>query len=153
MNGGELFDFIAAKENVTENEAIEFLKQILKGVGFMHNKQIAHFDLKVREKTSCLLTPLSPHICKRCVSVRTSFPTSFYFCGQKAVKSTMRGMALEISCHKVRPLDPRLHKTFALPPTEARFSSCTDTMGFSILTSSAGLKVLSELIFFVERIV
>ncbi|KAF4076791.1 hypothetical protein AMELA_G00219200 [Ameiurus melas] len=46
IRGGELFDFIAAKENVTENEAIDFLKQILKGADFMHSKQIAHFDLK-----------------------------------------------------------------------------------------------------------
>lgn len=33
---------------MSEEEAIEFLKQILKGVGFMHTKNIAHFDLKVR---------------------------------------------------------------------------------------------------------
>lgn len=46
INGGELFDFIAEKENLLENEAIEFMKQILKGVGFMHSKHIAHFDLK-----------------------------------------------------------------------------------------------------------
>ncbi|KAI4889177.1 hypothetical protein NFI96_032643 [Prochilodus magdalenae] len=47
IRGGELFDFIAEKENLMENEAIEFMKQILKGVAFMHSKQIAHFDLKV----------------------------------------------------------------------------------------------------------
>ncbi|KAG9278490.1 death-associated protein kinase 2 [Astyanax mexicanus] len=46
IRGGELFDFVAEKENLTEIEAIEFLKQILKGVAFMHSKQIAHFDLK-----------------------------------------------------------------------------------------------------------
>ncbi|KAG9345357.1 hypothetical protein JZ751_009904, partial [Albula glossodonta] len=46
ISGGELFDFIAEKENLSENEAIEFLKQILQGVGFMHSKRIAHFDLK-----------------------------------------------------------------------------------------------------------
>lgn len=46
IRGGELFDFVAEKENLMENEAIEFLKQILKGVSFMHCKQIAHFDLK-----------------------------------------------------------------------------------------------------------
>ncbi|CAL8371685.1 unnamed protein product [Boreogadus saida] len=46
ISGGELFDFIAAKDNVTESEAIAFLKQILEGVGFMHSKHIAHFDLK-----------------------------------------------------------------------------------------------------------
>lgn len=47
MSGGELFDFIAEKEILTEDEAIEFMKQILDGLGFMHSKNIGHFDLKV----------------------------------------------------------------------------------------------------------
>ncbi|XP_028255143.1 death-associated protein kinase 2 [Parambassis ranga] len=46
VSGGELFDFIAEKENLLESEAIEFMKQILAGLGFMHSKNIAHFDLK-----------------------------------------------------------------------------------------------------------
>ncbi|CAB1454303.1 unnamed protein product [Pleuronectes platessa] len=46
VSGGELFDFIAEKENLLESEAIEFMKQILEGLGFMHSKKIAHFDLK-----------------------------------------------------------------------------------------------------------
>lgn len=46
VSGGELFDFIAEKENLLESEAIEFMKQILEGLGFMHSKNIAHFDLK-----------------------------------------------------------------------------------------------------------
>ncbi|KAJ3608599.1 hypothetical protein NHX12_023131 [Muraenolepis orangiensis] len=46
IDGGELFDFIAEKDNVSESEAIEFLKQILQAVDFMHSKHIAHFDLK-----------------------------------------------------------------------------------------------------------
>ncbi|KAM4602513.1 death-associated protein kinase 2 isoform 2-T4 [Polymixia lowei] len=46
ISGGELFDFIAEKENLSENEAIEFMKQVLQSVGFMHSKHIAHFDLK-----------------------------------------------------------------------------------------------------------
>lgn len=46
VRGGELFDFIAEKENLPENEAIEFMKQILDGLNFMHSKNIAHFDLK-----------------------------------------------------------------------------------------------------------
>lgn len=47
INGGELFDFIAEKEILTEAEAIEFLKQILHGAAYMHSRHIAHFDLKV----------------------------------------------------------------------------------------------------------
>ncbi|XP_029299080.1 death-associated protein kinase 2 isoform X2 [Cottoperca gobio] len=46
VSGGELFDFIAEKENLLESEAIEFMKQILEGLGFLHSKNIAHFDLK-----------------------------------------------------------------------------------------------------------
>ncbi|XP_063769832.1 death-associated protein kinase 1 [Pseudophryne corroboree] len=44
--GGELFDFLAEKESLTEEEATEFLKQILNGVHYLHSLQIAHFDLK-----------------------------------------------------------------------------------------------------------
>ncbi|XP_048365482.1 death-associated protein kinase 2-like isoform X2 [Sphaerodactylus townsendi] len=46
IHGGELFDFIAEKELLTEAEAIEFLQQILQGVAYMHSARIAHFDLK-----------------------------------------------------------------------------------------------------------
>ncbi|NP_001084771.1 death associated protein kinase 1 S homeolog [Xenopus laevis] len=44
--GGELFDFLAEKESLTEEEATEFIKQILNGVNYLHSLQIAHFDLK-----------------------------------------------------------------------------------------------------------
>ncbi|XP_056275536.1 death-associated protein kinase 2 [Pseudoliparis swirei] len=46
VSGGELFDFIAEKENLLESEAIEFMTQILEGLGFLHSKNIGHFDLK-----------------------------------------------------------------------------------------------------------
>ncbi|KAM6177396.1 LOW QUALITY PROTEIN: death-associated protein kinase 1-like [Erethizon dorsatum] len=42
----QLFDFLAEKESLTEEEATEFLKQILNGVHYLHSLQIAHFDLK-----------------------------------------------------------------------------------------------------------
>lgn len=48
VSGGELFDFLAEKESLTEDEATQFLKQILDGVDYLHSKRIAHFDLKVR---------------------------------------------------------------------------------------------------------
>uniref|UniRef100_A0A8C4XIQ3 Death associated protein kinase 3 n=1 Tax=Erpetoichthys calabaricus TaxID=27687 RepID=A0A8C4XIQ3_ERPCA len=46
VSGGELFDFLAEKESLTEEEATQFLKQILDGVHYLHSKKIAHFDLK-----------------------------------------------------------------------------------------------------------
>lgn len=48
MSGGELFDFLAQKESLSEEEATQFIKQILEGVHYLHMRNIAHFDLKVQ---------------------------------------------------------------------------------------------------------
>lgn len=55
--GGELFDFLAEKESLSEEEATQFLKQILDGVFYLHTKQIAHFDLKVTAVQSAVRVP------------------------------------------------------------------------------------------------
>lgn len=46
VSGGELFDFLAQKESLSEEEATQFIKQILDGVQYLHSRGIAHFDLK-----------------------------------------------------------------------------------------------------------
>ncbi|NXN92793.1 DAPK3 kinase, partial [Rhinopomastus cyanomelas] len=46
VSGGELFDFLAQKESLSEEEATRFIRQILDGVSYLHSKKIAHFDLK-----------------------------------------------------------------------------------------------------------
>ncbi|XP_034542356.1 death-associated protein kinase 2 isoform X2 [Notolabrus celidotus] len=46
VSGGELFDFLAQKESLSEEEATQFIKQILHGVQYLHSKRIIHFDLK-----------------------------------------------------------------------------------------------------------
>lgn len=46
VSGGELFDFLAQKESLSEEEATQFIKQILDGVQYMHSRMISHFDLK-----------------------------------------------------------------------------------------------------------
>lgn len=46
VSGGELFDFIAEKDELLESEAILFMRQILKGLAYMHGQNIGHFDLK-----------------------------------------------------------------------------------------------------------
>uniref|UniRef100_A0AAX7U3Q6 non-specific serine/threonine protein kinase n=1 Tax=Astatotilapia calliptera TaxID=8154 RepID=A0AAX7U3Q6_ASTCA len=57
--GGELFDFLAEKESLSEEEATQFLKQILDGVHYLHSKRIAHFDLK--PENIMLLNRSVPH--------------------------------------------------------------------------------------------
>lgn len=73
IQGGELFDFIAEKELLTEAEAIEFLQQILQAVSYMHSHHIAHFDLKVWPLEALPLCPRGPWgqpppQCHRCQS-------------------------------------------------------------------------------------
>lgn len=52
VSGGELFDFLAQKESLSEEEATQFIKQILDGVQYLHSKRIIHFDLKVQNAPS-----------------------------------------------------------------------------------------------------
>uniref|UniRef100_A0A8C4NGR6 Protein kinase domain-containing protein n=1 Tax=Eptatretus burgeri TaxID=7764 RepID=A0A8C4NGR6_EPTBU len=46
VSGGELFDFLAQKESLNEQEATGFLKQMLEGVVYLHSCSIVHLDLK-----------------------------------------------------------------------------------------------------------
>lgn len=46
MEGGELFDWIARKDHLTESEAHAVFKQIVQGVAHLHRLGIAHRDLK-----------------------------------------------------------------------------------------------------------
>ena len=58
VSGGELFEYLAEREKVSEDEAVVFLRQILEGVSEMHEKNTAHLDLKV-SPTQCQCLPLT----------------------------------------------------------------------------------------------
>lgn len=51
VSGGELFEYLSTMERVSEDEAVAFLKQILAGVKYLHDKNIIHLDLKVGDST------------------------------------------------------------------------------------------------------
>ncbi|PWA28340.1 hypothetical protein CCH79_00018895, partial [Gambusia affinis] len=82
VSGGELFDFIAEKENLLECEAIEFLKQILEGLKFMHKNNIAHFDLK--PENIMLSDKGSPHPNIKLID----FGLAHHFCQGEEYRST-----------------------------------------------------------------
>ncbi len=48
LHGGELFDYVIAKEYLDENEAVYYMRQILDGLSYLHKKCIVHLDLKVQ---------------------------------------------------------------------------------------------------------
>uniref|UniRef100_UPI00358E46A6 death-associated protein kinase 1-like n=1 Tax=Myxine glutinosa TaxID=7769 RepID=UPI00358E46A6 len=62
VSGGELFDFLAEKESLSEEEATEFIKQMLNSVGYLHAKSIAHFDLKPENVMLLDRNAPNPHI-------------------------------------------------------------------------------------------
>lgn len=44
--GGELFDYIVARQRCKEDEARRFFRQIVSAVAYCHEQGIAHRDLK-----------------------------------------------------------------------------------------------------------
>ena len=44
--GGELFNYIVAKQRLSEKEACKFFQQIISGIEYIHRLGIVHRDLK-----------------------------------------------------------------------------------------------------------
>ncbi len=47
VNGGELFEKLTQLEFISEHVVVYYMKQVLQGLHYMHDKQILHLDLKV----------------------------------------------------------------------------------------------------------
>ena len=59
LSGGELFDQIADEDyKMTEAEVIHYIKQICDGLCHMHEQNIVHLDVKVRQTLD--ISGLSP---------------------------------------------------------------------------------------------
>ncbi|KAL9966790.1 hypothetical protein ACROYT_G024910 [Oculina patagonica] len=46
VNGGELFERIVAEDYLMEDDAVDYVRQILEALQFMHERHIVHLDLK-----------------------------------------------------------------------------------------------------------
>ncbi|KAM9913977.1 hypothetical protein OXX69_001069 [Metschnikowia pulcherrima] len=46
IEGGELFDYLIKRGKLSEYEAISYFKQIIRGIGYLHEFNICHRDLK-----------------------------------------------------------------------------------------------------------
>lgn len=51
VEGGELFERIVAEEYLMEEDAVDYVKQILEALKFMHERHVVHLDLKVMSGT------------------------------------------------------------------------------------------------------
>lgn len=58
VHGGELFERIVAEEYLMEDDAVDYVRQILEALNFMHERHIVHLDLKV---TNSFLSVLSDY--------------------------------------------------------------------------------------------
>lgn len=52
VTGGELFEKLTALEFISEHVVVYYMKQVLQGLSYMHERQILHLDLKVCSVTS-----------------------------------------------------------------------------------------------------
>eukprot|EP01129_Flabellula_baltica_P016157 TRINITY_DN847_c0_g1_i2.p2 TRINITY_DN847_c0_g1~~TRINITY_DN847_c0_g1_i2.p2 ORF type:complete len:400 (-),score=83.14 TRINITY_DN847_c0_g1_i2:1814-3013(-) len=59
---GELFDFVADKQFLSEVDAASVIMQILKGIKYLHNRGIAHRDLKLENILVTSIEPLTVKI-------------------------------------------------------------------------------------------
>ena len=82
VHGGELFERIVAEEYLMEDDAVDYVRQILEALKFMHGRHVVHLDLKVTSTFLFVLFEFSIIILAfyhRCRS-RIGCATLYLFC-------------------------------------------------------------------------
>jgi len=46
MEGGTLFDYMTKTEKLSETETVGFVREVIQGVKYLHDINIAHRDIK-----------------------------------------------------------------------------------------------------------
>lgn len=63
-SGGDLFDHIISTRDFSETHAAHILKMVLKGVNYIHHRQVAHRDIKPENFLLCSSEPIAKNTLK-----------------------------------------------------------------------------------------
>jgi tRNA A-37 threonylcarbamoyl transferase component Bud32 len=79
MRGGDLFDYLARKTSLSENDTRCLTRQVLAGLHFMHKQNIAHFDIKPENFLLSHEKPMTVKLCDYGISMdlKTTQPSCY----------------------------------------------------------------------------
>jgi hypothetical protein len=96
--GGELFDYIVAKERLKEKEARSFFRQILSALRYVHHSGFIHRDLKPVSGRLLMFSTDSWTVCSPSASIPCAHWVTVQHLGLKAVRSLGSRGSLIHSC-------------------------------------------------------
>ena len=102
LDGGELFERVADEDfNLTESDCCLFMRQICRGVQYLHDHNIVHLDLKVIKMSPILIIMFVASFLDQQIS--DALDTSGLF--QAVWKRTLRFTKLTFACLRNKYLD------------------------------------------------
>jgi tRNA A-37 threonylcarbamoyl transferase component Bud32 len=79
MRGGDLFDYLARKKSLSENETRCLTRQVLAGLHFLHKQNVGHFDIKPENFLLSHEKPMTVKLCDYGIAMdlRTTQPSCY----------------------------------------------------------------------------